>query len=72
MAVQKLHESLLLFSDRVREIRRTRQTYPANFGNVRRRAVVKFNQMSGEKLEMSGKAQNNFAYSDFLSFLCQR
>ncbi len=29
---------------------RTRRTCPANFGNVRRGAVVKFNQMSGEKL----------------------
>ncbi len=45
---------------RVRGIRRTRWTCPANFGNVRRRAVVKFNQMSGE-------AQNNFAYSAMLN-----
>ena len=48
---------------RVLSIRRTRRTCPANFGNVRRRAVVKFNQMSGKKLEMSGQAQNKFAYS---------
>ncbi len=48
---------------RVLEIRRTRRTCPANFGNVRRRALVKFNQMSGEKLQMSGEAQKNFAYS---------
>ncbi len=52
---------------RVREIRRTRRTCPAKFGNVRRRAVVEFNQMSGEKLEMSGEAQNNFAYSGHLN-----
>ena len=31
--------------------------------NVRRKAIVKSNQMSGEKLKMSGEAQNNFAYS---------
>ncbi len=43
-----------------------------NFGNVWRRAVVKFNQMSGEKLEMSGEAQNNFAYSvGLMSPLCK-
>ena len=51
---------------RVREIRRTRRTCPAIFENVRRRAVVKFNQMSVEKLEMSGEAQNNFAYSEYM------
>ena len=49
-----------LLSTRVHEIRRT---CPANFGNVRQRAVFKFKQMSGEKLQMSGEAQNNFAYS---------
>ena len=48
---------------RVCEIRQTRRTCPAKFGNLRRRAVVEFNQMFGEKLEMSGEAQNNFAYS---------
>ena len=42
---------------------RVHEICPANFGNVWRRAVVKFNQMSGEKLEMSSEAQNNFAYS---------
>ena len=40
----------------------------SEFGNVRRRAVVKFNQMSGEKLEMSGSAQYNFTYSAFHLF----
>ena len=48
---------------RVCEIRRTRRLCPANFGSVQLRGVVRFNQMSGKKLEMSGKAQNNFAYS---------
>ena len=48
---------------RVRKIHWTRQTCPAKFENVRRRAIVQFNKMSGEKLEMSGKAQSNFAYS---------
>ncbi len=47
----------------VREVRRTRRTCPANFQNVRRRATVKFNQMSGEKLEMSGEAKKDFAYT---------
>ena len=58
------------FGIRVCEIRRTSRTCPAKFGNVRRRAIVKSNQMSGEnlemsseKLEMSGEAQNNFTYS---------
>ena len=60
------HTSDLKHKLRVREIRRTRRTCPANFGNVRRRAVVKSNQMSGEKLEMSGEAQNNFAYSGYV------
>ena len=36
---------------------------PANFGNVRRRAVVKSNQISSKKLQMSGKAPKNFVYS---------
>ena len=44
---------------RVHEIRQICRT----FGNVQRTSVVKFNQMSSEKLEMSGKAQKNFAYS---------
>ena len=44
------------------EICRTRRTCPVNFGNVRQGAVVKFNQMSGKKLEMPGEAQYNFAY----------
>ena len=48
----------------VREVRRTRRTCPANFQNVRRRAAVKFNQMSGEKLQMSGEAEKDFAYTD--------
>ncbi len=48
---------------RVREIRWTRRTCPVNLENVRRRAIVKSNQMSGEKLEMSDEAQNDFAYS---------
>ena len=42
------------------EIRRSRRTYPANFQNVRRRAVVKFNKMSGERPQMSGEAQKVF------------
>ncbi len=47
----------------VREVRRTRRTCPANFQNVRRRAAVKFNEMSGEKLQMSGEAKKDFAYT---------
>ncbi len=35
----------------------------ANFGNVWRRAVIKFNQMSNEKLEMSGEAQKISRYT---------
>ena len=35
-----------------------------NFQNVRRRAAVKFNQMSGEKLQMSGEAKKDFAYTE--------
>ncbi len=53
--------STLSAETRVREIRRTHQTCPAKFENVQRRAIVKSNQMSGEKLEMSGEAQINFA-----------
>ena len=53
----------LVTNCRVHEICQSRRTCPANFGNVRRRAVVKFNQMSCKKLEMSSEAQNNFAYS---------
>ncbi len=45
---------------RLPEIRRSRRTCPANFQNVRRRAVVKFNQMSGERPQMSGEAQKVF------------
>ena len=48
---------------RVCEIRRICQTCPAKFENVQRRAIVQCNQMSGEKQEMSGEAQNNFKYS---------
>ncbi len=48
----------------VREVRRTRRTCPANFQNVRRRAAVKFNQMSGEKFQMSGEAKKDFAYTE--------
>ena len=56
---------IFIFNEsKVREIRRTRRTCPAKFENVRRRVVVKFNQMSGKKLEMSGKVLNNFAYSE--------
>ena len=49
--------------DSICRVRETRWTCPANFGNVRRRAVVKFSQMSGKMLEMSGEAQNNSTYS---------
>ena len=45
---------------RLPEIRRSRRTCPANFQNVRRRAAVKFNQISGEKLQMSGEAEKVF------------
>ncbi len=47
----------------VREVRRTRRTCQANFQNVRRRAAVKFNQMSGGKHQMSGQAKKDFAYT---------
>ena len=45
------------------EVRRTCRTSPAKIENVRRRAPVKFNQMSGEEVEMSGEAQKNFVYT---------
>ena len=66
LADRQNHTSIVIcrYMCRVREIRGTRRTCPAEFENVRRRAIVKSNQMSGEKLEMSGEAQNNFAYSD--------
>ena len=35
----------------------------SKIGNVLWKAAVEFNQMSGEKFEMSVEAQNNFAYS---------
>ena len=38
------------------------------FQNVRRRAAVKFNQMSDEKLQMSSEAQKYFAYTAILPF----
>ncbi len=44
-------------------LREVRRTCLANFQNVRRRAAVKFNQMSGEKLQMSGEAKKDFAYT---------
>ncbi len=53
----------------VREVHRTRRTCPANFQNVRRRAAVKFNQMSGEKLQMSGEAEKDFAYTDYQQYI---
>ncbi len=36
---------------------------PAKIKNVRRRATVKFNQMSGKEVKMSGEAQKNFVYT---------
>ena len=48
---------------RVREVRWTRRTCPANFQNIRRRAAAKFNQMSCEKLQMSGEAKKDFVYN---------
>ena len=36
---------------------------PGENKNVRRRAAVKFNQMSGEKVKMSGEAKKNFVYT---------
>ncbi len=48
----------------VREVCWTRRTCPANFQNVRIRAAVKFNQMSGEKLQMSGEAKEDFVHTD--------
>ncbi len=42
------------------EVRRTCRTSPAKIKNVRRKAPVKFNQMSGEEVEMSSEAQKNF------------
>ncbi len=44
-----------------------RRTSPAKVKNVRRRATVKFNQMSGEEVKMSGEAQKNFVYSVILT-----
>ena len=44
-------------------VREVRRTCPASFQNVRRRAAVKFNQMSGEKVQMSGEAKKDFAYT---------
>ncbi len=41
----------------------------SEFGNVGQRAVVKFSQMSSEKLEMSDKTQNNFAHSGSVCIL---
>ncbi len=51
-----------LSSSRLREIRQSRQACLTNFENVWRRAVVEFNQMSDEKLQMSGEAQKFFTY----------
>ncbi len=54
------------------EVRQTCRTSPAKMKNVRRRAPVKFNQMSGEEVKMSGEAQKNFVYTvkDF-KYRCQ-
>ncbi len=42
------------------------RTSPAKIKNVRRRVPVKFNQMSGEEVEMSGEAQKNFVYTGYV------
>ncbi len=39
------------------EVRRTCRTCPATMKNVRRRAPLEFNQMSGDEVEMSGEAK---------------
>ena len=62
-----LHDGIYKNNTRLPEIRRSRRTCPANFQNVRRRAVVKFNQMSGERLQMSGEAQKVFGKPDIMS-----
>ena len=46
------------------EVRRTCRTSPVKTKNVWRRATVKFNQMSGEEVKMSGEAQKDFVYSE--------
>ncbi len=51
------------------EVCRTCRTSPAKTKNVRRRAPVKFNQMSDEEVEMSGIAQKNFVYTVSTTFL---
>ncbi len=40
---------------------------PAKMKNVRQRAPVKFNQMSGEEVQMSGEAKKNFVYTDSIA-----
>ncbi len=47
---------------RVREIRWTCRKCSVNFWNIQRTAVVKFNQMSSEKLEISDKPKIVFVY----------
>ncbi len=42
------------------KVRRTCRTSPATIKNVRQMAPVKFNQMSGEEVKMSGQAKKNF------------
>ncbi len=63
MLIHAVINLLLIFS--VHEICRTRLTCPMNFQNVRRRAAVKFNQMSGKNLQMSSEAQTVFTYTEF-------
>ncbi len=58
-----LGKCLLIFI--VHETRQTCWTCPANFGNIRQRAVFKFNQISNEKLGMSSAAQKVFVYTIF-------
>ena len=48
------------------EVRRTCRTCPAKLKNDRRGPPVKFNQMSGEEVQMSGEAKRNFVYTDHL------
>ncbi len=60
---EKIYRCTFVYESSLHEVRRTCRTSPAKMKNVRRRAPVKFNQMSGEEVKMSGEAQKNFVYT---------
>ncbi len=47
----------IYFRTSLHEVRRTCRTSPAKMKNVRQRATVKLNQMSGEEVKMYSEAQ---------------